>query len=73
MGRAAGTGANPPAVLALLNKESVAILNLPEVREKLAQLGAEVVGSSAEQLADLMRREEARYTRMVRQLNITPD
>ena len=24
-------------------------------------------------LADLMRREEARYTRMVRQLNITPD
>ncbi|MEY2772483.1 MAG: hypothetical protein RIQ38_2902 [Pseudomonadota bacterium] len=63
----------PPAVLALLNKESVAILNLPEVREKLAQLGAEVVGSSAEQLADLMRREEARYTRMVRQLNITPD
>jgi hypothetical protein len=43
------------------------------VRERLATLGAEVVGSSSEQLADLMRREESRYTRMVRELQITPD
>ena len=60
-------------VIAALQRESAAILQSPEVRERLAVLGAEAVGSSAEQLADLMRREEARYTRMVRELKITPD
>jgi tripartite-type tricarboxylate transporter receptor subunit TctC len=63
----------PPAVIALLQRESAAILQSPQVRERLATLGAEVVGSSPEQLADLMRREESRYTRMVRELQITPD
>ena len=63
----------PATVIAALQRESAAILQSPEVRERLAVLGAEVVGSSAEQLADLMRREEARYTRMVRELKITPD
>jgi len=63
----------PPAVIALLQRESAAILQSPQVRERLATLGAEVVGSSSEQLADLMRREESRYTRMVRELQITPD
>lgn len=63
----------PPSVIALLQRESAAILQSPQVRERLATLGAEVVGSSSEQLADLMRREESRYTRMVRELQITPD
>jgi tripartite-type tricarboxylate transporter receptor subunit TctC len=63
----------PATVITALQRESAAILQSPEVRERLAVLGAEVVGSSAEQLADLMRREEARYTRMVRELKITPD
>lgn len=63
----------PATVIAALQRESAAILQSPEVKERLAVLGAEVVGSSAEQLADLMRREEARYTRMVRELKITPD
>jgi tripartite-type tricarboxylate transporter receptor subunit TctC len=63
----------PPSVIALLQRESAAILQSPQVRERLATLGAEVVGSSPEQLADLMRREESRYTRMVRELQITPD
>jgi hypothetical protein len=36
-------------------------------------LGAEVVASTPQQLADLMQREETRYTKLVRDLRITPD
>jgi hypothetical protein len=36
-------------------------------------MGAEVVASTPEQLAELMVREEARYSKMVRDLRITPD
>lgn len=63
----------PKAVIDRLNQESVAILQSAEVRERLGTLGAEVVASTPEQLDDLMRREEVRYTRMVRDLNIKPD
>ena len=63
----------PKAVIDRLHQEAVAILNSAEVKERLGALGAEVVASTPEQLADLMKREEARYTKMVRDLNITPE
>lgn len=63
----------PASVIALLHKESVSILQSAEVKEKLALLGAEVVASTPEQLGELMRKEEVRYTKMVRELQITPD
>jgi tripartite-type tricarboxylate transporter receptor subunit TctC len=63
----------PRPVIDRLHRESVAILQSAEVRERLAALGAEVVASTPEQLDELMRREEARYTRMVVDLNIKPD
>lgn len=63
----------PAAVVARLHRESVAILNSAEVKDRLAVLGAEVVASTPEQLAELMRREEARYTKLVRELQITPE
>ena len=63
----------PKAVIDRLHQESVAILQSAEVRERLGTLGAEVVASTPEQLDELMRREEVRYSRMVRDLNIKPD
>ncbi|HYW55569.1 MAG TPA: tripartite tricarboxylate transporter substrate binding protein [Polaromonas sp.] len=63
----------PKAVIDRLNQESAVILNSAEVKERLGVLGAEVVASTPEQLADLMRREETRYTKMVRDLNIKPE
>ena len=63
----------PKAVLDRLHQETVAILQSPEVRERLGALGAEVVASTPQQLAELMQREETRYTRLVRDLNITPE
>lgn len=63
----------PKPILDRLNQESVAILNSPEVKERLGSMGAEVVASTAQQLADLMAREEVRYTKLVRDLKIKPD
>ena len=63
----------PAAVIERLHKDSVAALNSHEVKERLGALGAEVVASTPEQLADLMQREETRYTQMIRTLNIKPD
>lgn len=63
----------PKAVIERLHQETVAILNSADVKERLGALGAEVVASTPEQLADLMQREEVRYSKMVRDLRITPD
>jgi tripartite-type tricarboxylate transporter receptor subunit TctC len=63
----------PRPVIDLLQRETAAILNTAEVRERLGALGAEVVASTPEQLAELMKKEEARYSKMVRDLHITPE
>jgi tripartite-type tricarboxylate transporter receptor subunit TctC len=63
----------PKAVIDRLHQETVAILNSADVKERLGALGAEVVASTPEQLGDLMQREEVRYSKMVRDLRITPD
>ena len=63
----------PKAVIDRLYTESATILNSPEVKERLGQLGAQVVASSPEQLTDLMNREETRYTKMVQDLGIKPE
>jgi tripartite-type tricarboxylate transporter receptor subunit TctC len=63
----------PPAVIARLHDEAAKILRNAEVRERLGALGAEVVASTPEQLGELMKREEARYAKLVRELQIKPD
>jgi len=63
----------PKTVIDRLHQESVVILNSPDVKERLGSMGAEVVASTPHQLAELMAREEARYTKLVRDLKIKPD
>lgn len=63
----------PKAIIDRLYQESVVALNSPDIKERLAALGAEVVASTPEQLAELMQREEVRYLKMVRDLQIKPD
>ena len=63
----------PKNIIDRLHQESVAALNSPDIKDRLGALGAEVVASTPEQLAELMVREEVRYSKMVRDLRITPD
>jgi tripartite-type tricarboxylate transporter receptor subunit TctC len=62
----------PPAVVSRINAEVARIVRLPEVSEKLGAAN-EVVGSSAEELATIMRNDIARYAPIVKAANITAD
>ena len=63
----------PPEIVARLNAESARILKLPEVREKLSQLGLEAQGGSADDLARAVRNELPRMAEIIRQVGIKPE
>jgi tripartite-type tricarboxylate transporter receptor subunit TctC len=63
----------PPAVIERLHAEIVRVLAEPDVREKIAGLGAEPVGNSPEEFAAMQRAEAARWTRVAREANIHAD
>jgi tripartite-type tricarboxylate transporter receptor subunit TctC len=62
--------ATPPDILARLQKEVIAILRLPELREKLAVDGAEVVASSPEECAAFLRAETVKWAAVVKAAGI---
>ena len=57
----------PPAIIATLNTEIVRALRLPEVKAKLAEAGAEVVGSSVQELAEFVRAESKKFAWLIQQ------
>lgn len=63
--------ATPPAIIATLNKQVVSAIHAPEVHKKLVDFGIEPVGSTPEQLAELLTAEKARWQKLIRDLNIT--
>ncbi len=63
----------PEAIIALLNQETVRVLNKPEIREKLLGAGIEVVGSSPDQLAATIRGEMARFGKVIKDSGIRPE
>ncbi|MFT4192068.1 MAG: tripartite tricarboxylate transporter substrate binding protein [Comamonas sp.] len=56
----------PPAIVNRLSREIAAIVQLPEVRAKLGEMGMELVGSTPAQLAALMAHEIPRWAEVVR-------
>ena len=60
----------PADAITKLQAESSRILRLPDVREKLAALGAEAVGNRPEELAAIIRGESARWQKVVKDANI---
>jgi len=60
----------PPAIVAKLNAEIHKALADPEVKERLANLGAEVSPSTPEALAALVRSEHERYGKLIREAKI---
>ena len=63
----------PQELIGKLSAETVRILRLPEVREKLSGLGAEAVGDLPEELAATIRRESARWSEVIRRQGIKAD
>jgi tripartite-type tricarboxylate transporter receptor subunit TctC len=56
-----------------LNQEMLKALQLPDIRERMAALGADIVGSSVEFTAKFFASEVAKYTRVAREANIQAD
>ena len=63
----------PREIIAKLNKEAVAILRTPEVRERLASDSAEVVASSPEEFAAFMKAETVKWAKVVKAAGIEPE
>jgi tripartite-type tricarboxylate transporter receptor subunit TctC len=60
----------PPEIVARLQGEVAKALRLPEMRERLAALGAEPVGSTPAEFAAFVRAENARWGRVIREKGI---
>ncbi|HKA44477.1 MAG TPA: tripartite tricarboxylate transporter substrate binding protein [Burkholderiales bacterium] len=65
-------GRTPPGVVERLHKEVVKALADPDVKNRLAGLGAEPVGSSPREAADFVRSELARWAKIVKEAGIQP-
>src|SRR5574337_1271491 len=59
----------PPAIVQRLNAEVLKILAMPEVREQLAKIDYEPVGSTPEQFAKVIAEDAARWARLVKERN----
>jgi len=62
----------PPANINRLNEEIVRVINKPEVKDRLANSALEVVGSSPEQLAALMKSDMAKMAKLVKDAGLRP-
>jgi tripartite-type tricarboxylate transporter receptor subunit TctC len=60
----------PRPVVERLNKDLNAVLAQPEMRQKLADQGAEAVGGSPENFARHIRAEREKWSRLIREKNI---
>src|SRR5919204_1321855 len=57
----------PPEIVARLQAEVAKALRLPEMRERLAALGAEPVGSTPAEFGAFVRAEHARWSQVIRE------
>jgi tripartite-type tricarboxylate transporter receptor subunit TctC len=64
------TGGTPQDIVSKLHGEIVQSLTIPQVREQIAKLGMEIVGSTPEQFGTFLRDENARWSKVVRALNL---
>ena len=61
----------PKTIVDRLNAEIVAVLRKPEVRERFAAQGAEAIGSTSAEFAAHIKREIAKWGKVVRAANLT--
>jgi tripartite-type tricarboxylate transporter receptor subunit TctC len=57
-------------LVTLLHREIIKLLALPEIKERLATLGFEPVGNTAEECAAQFRTEASKWTKVIREAGI---
>ena len=68
-----GPAGMPAPVVARLHAEVQKALAAPDVRERLTSAGGDVAPGSTAMLADMLRKEQQRYEKLIRESNIKPD
>ena len=63
----------PPHLIRRLNGHVVQIMSQPDVKERMAGGGSEVVTVTPEQLAAKLRYDDSRMRKLFRQIGLTPD
>jgi len=63
----------PPGAIARINQEINEVLKMSDVRDRLGKAGIEVLGGSAQVLADFMKADNQRYGSLAKELNIKAD
>jgi tripartite-type tricarboxylate transporter receptor subunit TctC len=58
--------ATPPAVVARINRDLIQVLGVPELRDRLASLGAEVAVGTPREFADYIARETPKWAAVVK-------
>jgi tripartite-type tricarboxylate transporter receptor subunit TctC len=63
----------PPEIVARLHAEVAKILREPEVKQQLAALGAEPVGSTQEEFGKFIKAEMTRWGKIIKEKGIRAD
>lgn len=63
----------PPDIVARLNAEMVRIIQSPEFRKRMEEIGAEPVGNTPQQMAQQIADDTARFARLVKDNHVTLD
>ena len=62
----------PKPIVAKLSKELMRILRQPDVQERFSTQGLDAVGSTPEELATLIKKEQVEYAKLVKQIGLKP-
>jgi tripartite-type tricarboxylate transporter receptor subunit TctC len=65
--------ATPAAIVSRLNQEIVAILQMPDIRSRLADMGVDVVASSPEAFSAYIRTELVKWTELIKAVGLKPE
>ena len=60
----------PPAIVRKLHGEVVRILALPDVKQRISDLGADISANTSEQFAAQIKREVTRWSKVIKDANI---
>jgi tripartite-type tricarboxylate transporter receptor subunit TctC len=63
----------PPGIVAKLHGEIVGALKLPEIHQRIADLGAEVIGNTPQEFIAQVLREQEKWRKVVRDAGIKPE
>src|SRR5690606_27979294 len=67
------TAGTPKETIARLNQDLVAVLNQPEVHQRLVDFGIQPAGNSPEEYDALLKTETERWHKLIKDLGITLD